>query len=125
ATKGQIDTSHEISRHDRKHRAYSDALEPDQATGTNNRLTQGARPLSPQEHGLRRRPPMSVLVTGGAGYIGSHMLHELLEAGETVIVIARLSTGFEWAVPSEAELVVGDIGDTALIASLIETHDVD
>lgn len=68
---------------------------------------------------------MSVLVTGGAGYIGSHMVHELLEAGETVIVIDRLSTGFEWAVPSEAELVVGDIGDTALIASLIETHDVD
>ena len=41
---------------------------------------------------------MSVLVTGGAGYIGSHMVWELLDAGEKVVVLDRLSTGFEWAV---------------------------
>ena len=54
---------------------------------------------------------MAVLVTGGAGYIGSHMVWELLDAGEEVVVLDRLSTGFDWAVPQEARLVVGDIGD--------------
>ena len=55
---------------------------------------------------------MAVLVTGGAGYIGSHMVWELLDAGEEVVVLDRLSTGFDWAVAPEAKLVVGDIGDS-------------
>ena len=59
---------------------------------------------------------MAVLVTGGAGYIGSHMVLELLDAGEKVVVLDNLSTGFDWAVPPEAKLVVGDIGDQALVA---------
>ena len=42
---------------------------------------------------------MTVLVTGGAGYIGSHMVLELLDAGEKVVVLDNLSTGFAWAVP--------------------------
>ena len=42
---------------------------------------------------------MSVLVTGGAGYIGSHMALELLDAGEPVVVLDNLSTGLAWAVP--------------------------
>jgi NAD dependent epimerase/dehydratase family len=42
---------------------------------------------------------MSVLVTGGAGYIGSHMVPELADAGERVVVLDNLSTGFDWAVP--------------------------
>ncbi len=62
---------------------------------------------------------MSILVTGGAGYIGSHMVWRLLDAGEQVVVLDRLSTGFEWAVPREAELVVGDVGDEALVGTLL------
>ena len=68
---------------------------------------------------------MAVLVTGGAGYIGSHMVWELVDAGEEVVVLDRLSTGFEWAVAPEAKLVVGDIGDTGLVARVIAEHEVD
>jgi len=68
---------------------------------------------------------MSVLVTGGAGYIGSHLVWELLDAGESVVVLDRLSSGFTWAVPPEARLTVGDAGDAALVASLIRGHGVD
>jgi len=65
---------------------------------------------------------MAVLVTGGAGYIGSHMVWELLDAGEEVVVLDRLSTGFDWAVAPEAKLIVGDVRDTALVARLIAEH---
>ena len=61
---------------------------------------------------------MTVLVTGGAGYIGSHMVWELLDAGESVVVLDRLSTGFEWAVAPEAKLVVGDVADRELVGHL-------
>jgi UDP-glucose 4-epimerase len=68
---------------------------------------------------------MTVLVTGGAGYIGSHMTLALLDAGESVVVLDNLSTGFAWAVPPAAKLIVGDIGDAALVESLIKGHRVD
>ena len=68
---------------------------------------------------------MSVLVTGGAGYIGSHMVWKLLDKGEKVVVLDRLSTGFEWAVAPEAELVVGDIADQALVEKTIRSRHVD
>ena len=68
---------------------------------------------------------MTVLVTGGAGYIGSHMVWELLDAGEKVVVLDRLSTGFDWAIPREAKLVVGDIADQALVGQTIEQNDID
>ena len=68
---------------------------------------------------------MAILVTGGAGYIGSHMVWELLNAGEEVVVLDRLSTGFDWAVAPEAKLVVGDVRDTALVARLIAEHDIE
>jgi UDP-glucose 4-epimerase len=68
---------------------------------------------------------MSVLVTGGAGYIGGHMALALIDAGETPVVLDNLSTGFAWAVPEGAKLAVGDTGDAELVASLIEEHGVD
>ncbi|MEM7192979.1 MAG: UDP-glucose 4-epimerase GalE [Pseudomonadota bacterium] len=67
---------------------------------------------------------MSVLVTGGAGYIGSHMVLELLGAGEDVLVLDNLSTGFRWAVPEAARFVEGDVGDSALVGELLREHDV-
>ncbi len=67
---------------------------------------------------------MSILVTGGAGYIGSHMVHELVDAGEKVVVLDNLSTGFHWAVPGEAKLVVGDIGDETLVKETARKHGV-
>jgi UDP-glucose 4-epimerase len=62
---------------------------------------------------------MTVLVTGGAGYIGSHMVLELLDSGESVVVLDNLSTGFRWAVPASATLVVGDVGDQELVRSIV------
>jgi UDP-glucose 4-epimerase len=68
---------------------------------------------------------MTVLVTGGAGYIGSHMVYELADAGERVVVLDNLATGFDWAVAKGAPLIVGDTGDQALVARIIREHDVD
>ena len=65
---------------------------------------------------------MAVLVTGGAGYIGSHTALALKEQGERVIVLDNLSTGHEWAVPNGAHLVIGDIGDQKTVETLIKTH---
>lgn len=68
---------------------------------------------------------MTVLVTGGAGYIGSHMVLALNDAGERVVTLDNLSTGFDWAVAQPARLVVGDVGDQALVAALIKEQGVD
>jgi len=68
---------------------------------------------------------MPILVTGGAGYIGSHMVYELTAAGERVVVLDNLSTGFEWAIAPAATLVIGDIGDQALVLRLIKEHGID
>ena len=67
---------------------------------------------------------MTILVTGGAGYIGSHMVHALVEAGERVVVLDNLSTGFRWAIPNDVALVIGETGDEALVARLIAEHGV-
>ena len=69
--------------------------------------------------------PMSVLVTGGAGYIGSHMVDELADAREDVVVLDNLSTGFDWAVAKGIPLIVGDTGDQNLVAQIIRDHKVD
>jgi UDP-glucose 4-epimerase len=68
---------------------------------------------------------MAVLVTGGAGYIGSHMVLQLLDAGEKAVVLDDLSTGHRWAVPDGVPLIVGDDGDEDLITEIIARHDID
>ncbi|MCS4504001.1 UDP-glucose 4-epimerase [wastewater metagenome] len=61
---------------------------------------------------------MRILVTGGAGYIGSHVVHELLAGGHEVVVYDNLSTGHAWAV-GEASLVVADLADRETLASVL------
>ncbi len=68
---------------------------------------------------------MAVLVTGGAGYIGSHMVLALTDAGHDVVVLDNLSTGFAWAIAPQAKLVEGDIGDEALVGKIIADHKID
>ncbi|TCL96673.1 UDP-galactose 4-epimerase [Rhizobium sp. PP-WC-2G-219] len=68
---------------------------------------------------------MAVLVTGGGGYIGSHMVWALLEAGEEVVVIDRLSTGFRWAIAPEARMYEGDIADAALLSRIFAENAID
>jgi UDP-glucose 4-epimerase len=68
---------------------------------------------------------MTVLVTGGAGYIGSHFVHVLAEAGESVVVIDNLSTGFSNFVPGGVPLIVGDAGDESLVESIINDYRVE
>ena len=66
----------------------------------------------------------SILVTGGAGYIGSHVVRQLGEAGENVVVLDNLSTGFRSAV-LYGELVVGETGDQELVSRIIKDYAVD
>lgn len=64
---------------------------------------------------------MKVLVTGGAGYIGSHVVRQLGEAGHDIVVFDNLSTGYRWAVTA-GELVVGDLADEAALEALFSRH---
>lgn len=68
---------------------------------------------------------MTVLVTGGAGYIGSHMVLSLVDAGQKVVVLDDLSTGHDWAVADGVELVVGDTGDQTLVTQVLKDHDIE
>jgi UDP-glucose 4-epimerase len=68
---------------------------------------------------------MTVLVTGGAGYIGSHMVHALVDAGERVVVLDNLTTGFDWALAKGVPLVIGETGDQPRVAALLAEHRVD
>ncbi len=68
---------------------------------------------------------MRVLVTGGAGYIGSVVADELLQAGHQVVVFDNLSHGHRQAVPKNAELVVGDLSDRASLDQLLQSRSVD
>ena len=68
---------------------------------------------------------MTILVTGGAGYIGSHMVHELNDAGEPVVVLDNLSTGFRFLVPGKVPFVVGSTGDRKLVEETIARHRVE
>jgi len=66
----------------------------------------------------------SILVTGGAGYIGSHVVKQLGAAGEDVVILDNLCTGFEAAVTA-GKLVIGDTGDAALLDRIFSEHDID
>src|SRR6202048_792178 len=68
---------------------------------------------------------MTVLVTGGAGFIGSHMVQALAEAGESVVVIDNLSTGFSQFLPQGVPLFIGDAGDENLVEGVIAAHGVE
>src|ERR1700744_3670291 len=68
---------------------------------------------------------MTVLVSGGAGYIGSHMVRALTDAGEGVAVIDNLSTGFSAFLPEGVPLFIGDAADENLVEGVIAAHGVD
>jgi UDP-glucose 4-epimerase len=68
---------------------------------------------------------VTVLVTGGAGYIGSHMVHALLDAGEHAVVLDNLSTGFDSAVPKGVPLIIAESGDQTRVAAAIKEHGID
>lgn len=67
---------------------------------------------------------MAVLVTGGAGYIGSHMVLRLADAGQAVVVLDNLTTGFDWAIDHRASFVQGNAGDMELVGKLIAEHSI-
>lgn len=67
---------------------------------------------------------MTILVTGGAGYIGGHMVLNLLDAGEKVVIIDNLSTGKDWTIPNDVAFVKGDVEDIALVSETIKKYDV-
>jgi UDP-glucose 4-epimerase len=68
---------------------------------------------------------LNVLVTGGAGYIGSHAVLALIEAGHRPVVIDNLITGFRWAIADEAIFVEGDISDAELVGATLKNHAID
>ncbi len=69
-------------------------------------------------------PKFPVLVTGGCGYIGSHAVLALREAGWPVVVIDNLTTGFRWTLPEDVVLEEGDVGDTARVAEVLAKHSI-
>ena len=70
---------------------------------------------------VRPMQPQTVLVTGGAGYVGSHVVKALVDHGDQVVVFDNLSTGHAWAV-QDAELVVGDLADRKALETLFTSH---
>lgn len=66
----------------------------------------------------------SILVTGGAGYIGSHAVLALLKEGARVVVVDNLVTGFAWAVDDKATLIEADVGNAEAMAAILKEHEV-
>ncbi len=75
--------------------------------------------------GYRGGGAMATLITGAAGYIGSHMALELLDRGQDVVVLDSLVTGFRSAVPGGAVFVQGDVGDRSLVGRVLREHKID
>jgi UDP-glucose 4-epimerase len=73
---------------------------------------------------MTNKSDFRILVTGGAGYIGSHAILALKDAGWQPVVIDNLTTGFRWAVPDDVPFVEGDIEDAALVAKTIADHNI-
>ncbi len=67
----------------------------------------------------------AVLVTGGAGYIGSHTCRHLIDAGYSVIVVDNFYSGHRWAVPEQATLVEGDVGNQVLVSQILRDYKID
>jgi UDP-glucose 4-epimerase len=67
---------------------------------------------------------MTVLVTGGAGYIGSHMVHALIDRGEDLVVLDNLSTGFQFLIPGTIPMVIGSAGDRDLVTETIHAYSI-
>ena len=65
---------------------------------------------------------MTILVTGGAGYIGSHMVLELIKHNEDLVVLDDLSTGFPALVPKNVTFIKGDIGNSPLVSNIIKDY---
>jgi len=68
---------------------------------------------------------MTVLITGGAGYIGSHTVLAFLDAGETPVVVDNLSTGFDWLIPEGVPFHRQDIADREAMEGLLRKHNVE
>lgn len=67
----------------------------------------------------------NILVTGGAGFIGSHTSRQLITAGCHVVVVDNFYSGHRWAVPSQALLFEGDAGDSAFMSRILSAHKID
>jgi UDP-glucose 4-epimerase len=67
---------------------------------------------------------MAILVTGGAGYIGSHMVHALLDRGDDVVVLDNLSTGVRALVAERAAFVEGNVADGELVSKIVKQYGV-
>ncbi|MTI42781.1 UDP-galactose 4-epimerase [Roseibium hamelinense] len=68
---------------------------------------------------------MQVLITGGAGYIGSHTVWTFQDAGETPVVLDNLTTGFDWSLPEDVPLYRGEVSDKDLVGQIIREHQID
>ena len=73
---------------------------------------------------MKNESKSKILVTGGAGYIGSHAVLALQGSGYSPIVIDNLVTGFRWAIPDDVPFYEGNIADEALLARIFTDHDI-
>src|SRR4051812_14685284 len=67
-------------------------------------------------------PPKNILITGGAGFIGSGLARRLLQAGNRIWIVDNLSTGFERNVPADATFLHGDISDRSFMGAVFRNH---